>query len=70
MVYWSYKYQTENLEGDRTWVPFLLLGGGYIFPVGPGVSLFVEALWDVLKDENSPYDSSSPFVKMGVGVGL
>ena len=70
MVYWSYKYQTENLEGDRTWVPFLLLGGGYIFPVSPGVSLFVEALWDVLKDENSPYDSSSPFVKMGVGVGL
>ena len=69
-VYWSYKYQTENFEGDRTWVPFIMLGGGYILPVGPNVGLFIEALWDVLQDENSPYSSGSPQIKIGVGVGL
>jgi len=69
-VYWSYKYQTENLEGDRTWVPFLLVGGGYIQPLSPSASLFIEVLWDVLKDDNSPYNSSDPWVKVGVGVGL
>jgi hypothetical protein len=69
-VYWSYKYQTENLEGDRNWVPFVLLGGGYVMPVSASASLFVEVLWDVLRDDNSPYDSSSPFVKVGVGVGF
>jgi hypothetical protein len=69
-AYWSYKYQTENLEGERTWVPFVLVGGGYILPISPAASLFVEVLWDVLKDENSPYDSSQPWVKVGVGVGL
>jgi hypothetical protein len=69
-VYWSYKFQTENLEGDRTWVPFLLVGGGYIQPISPSASLFVEILWDVLKDENSPYNSSDPWIKVGIGVGL
>ena len=69
-VYWSYKYQTENLEGQRTWVPFFLVGGGYIQPISPTASLFVEILWDVLGDDNSPYNSSEPWVKVGVGVGL
>jgi hypothetical protein len=69
-AYWSFKYQTENIEGDRTWVPFLLLGGGYIQPISPSTAIFVEALWDVLRDENSPFDSSSPFISIGVGVGF
>jgi hypothetical protein len=69
-MYWSYKYQTENLEGERTWVPFLLVGGGYIQPVSPSTSVFIEILWDVLNDENSPYDSSDPWISIGVGVGF
>jgi hypothetical protein len=69
-AYWSYKYRTENLEGDRTWVPFLLVGGGYVQPVSPSTSLFVELLWDVLNDKNSPYDSTEPWIKVGVGVGF
>jgi len=69
-AYWSYKYQIEDIEGERRWVPFLLVGGGYIQPISPSTSIFIEALWDVLQDENSPYDSSSPFVSIGVGVGF
>lgn len=69
-MYWSYKYQTENLEGERTWVPFLLLGGGYVQPVSPSTAVFIEILWDVLNDENSPYDASDPWVSIGVGVGF
>jgi len=69
-VYWSYKYQTDNLEGERTWVPFLLVGGGYVQPVSPNTSVFVEVLWDVLKNENSPFNASEPWVSVGVGVGF
>ena len=72
-VYWSYQYQIEkfdNFESERTWVPFLLLGGGYVQPISPSTALFVEVLWDVLNDENSPYDSSSPRISLGVGVGF
>ena len=69
-AYWSYKYQTENIEGDRTWVPFLLVGGGYIQPVSPSTAVFIELLWDVLRDENSPFSSSDPFISIGVGVGF
>lgn len=69
-AYISYKYQTEKLESERSWVPFLLLGGGLVQRAGGRTSLFVEVLWDVLQDDKSPYDSGSPFVSIGVGVGF
>ncbi|GAF90444.1 unnamed protein product [marine sediment metagenome] len=69
-VYNSYKYQTERLETEREWVPFLLLGGGYVQPVSDNAVLFVEVLWDVLRDSDSPYDASDPFVKFGIGIGF
>jgi len=51
-------------------VPFLMLGGGYIQPISPTTSLFVEVLFDVLQDSNSPYDAWTPFVSVGISVGL
>ena len=69
-AYLSYKYKISNLESEREWVPFLLLGGGLVQPTGGRTSLFVEVLWDVLQDANSPYDSSTPFISIGVGVGF
>ena len=69
-AYMSYKYKISNLESDRSWVPFLLLGGGLVQRAGARTSLYVEVLWDVLQDANSPYDSSTPFVSIGVGVGF
>lgn len=69
-AYMSYNYQTANLESERHWVPFLLLGGGLVQRAGARASMYVEVLWDVLQDDNSPYDSGSPFVSIGVGVGF
>jgi len=69
-VYYSYKYQTERIETERKWVPFILVGLGYIQRVGPGSALFVEVLWDVLQHEDSPYSSSDARVKVGIGFGL
>ena len=72
-AYWSYERQTfVNLqpETERTWVPFLLLGGGFAQMVSPNVWVFVEILFDVINDTNSPYTDWDPFVSFGVGVGF
>lgn len=55
---------------ERVWVPFLLLGGGYAQMVSPNVWVFVEVLFDVLQDSNSPYENWDPFVSFGAGVGF
>jgi len=57
-------------DSDRAVVPYLLLGGGFIQPISPAASAYVEILFDVLQDENSPYDSGEPFISFGVGVGF
>ena len=69
-AYFSYKYKVKDFETDRTWVPFLYLGGGYIQPVGPNTSLFVEVLFDVLQDDNSPYEAWDPMISIGVSAGF
>jgi len=69
-AYISYKYQTANFESQREWVPFVLLGGGLIQPLGGRSALIIEVLVDVLQDDNSPYDDWNPFVSIGVGVGF
>jgi hypothetical protein len=69
-AYISYSYKISELESDRLWVPFLLLGGGFMQPMGGRSSLIVEVLFDVLQDGNSPYEKWSPFVSIGVGVGI
>jgi hypothetical protein len=68
--YMSYEYQISGQETDRTWVPFLLVGGGLVQRISPRSAFFVEVLFDVLQDDNSPYDSGEPFVSVGVGVGM
>jgi hypothetical protein len=65
-AYWSY----ERISSERVWVPFLLLGGGFSQLVSPNVWLFVEILFDVINDTNSPYTDWDPFVSFGVGVGF
>jgi len=74
-VYWSYEtivfnQSTQNYESGRDWVPFILLGGGFVQQLGPNTSMFIEVLVDVLNDDNSPYEEWDPFVSFGVGVGF
>jgi hypothetical protein len=75
-AYWSYEnissFNTVNntYNTERYWVPYLLLGGGFSQNVGPNVWLFAEVLFDVINDENSPYESGEPFISFGAGVGF
>ena len=69
-AYMSYKYKSSDIETNREWVPFLLLGGGLIQPVSPRASLFGEVLFDVLRDSNSPYEEWNPFISIGVAAGF
>ncbi|MCK6620247.1 MAG: hypothetical protein HUU32_19680 [Calditrichaceae bacterium] len=69
-AYISYKYKISNLETDREWVPFILLGAGLVQPLGGRSALIIEVLVDVLQDSNSPYEDWNPFVSIGIGVGF
>ena len=69
-AYYSYKFRTENIDGDREWVPFLLLGGGYSQNVGGNTWVYAQALWDVIQDDNSPYKGGEPWISVGVSVGF
>jgi len=69
-AYMSYEYQTANLSSEREWVPFLLLGGGIVQPISPRASFFVEVLFDVLQDDNSPYEEWNPWISVGVAAGF
>jgi hypothetical protein len=69
-AYISYKYKISDYETDRQWVPFILLGGGYLQPLSPRTVLMIEVLVDVLQDSNSPYEQWDPLISIGVGVGF
>jgi hypothetical protein len=57
-------------ESERNWVPFLLLGGGFVQHIGPNASVYAEVLFDVIQDENSPYEDWDPIISIGAGVGF
>ena len=69
-AYMSYEWQTANLSSERDWVPFLLLGGGYVQPISPRASVFIEVLFDVLNDSGSPYEEWTPWFSIGVAAGF
>ena len=66
----NYEMFTSPVSSERDWVPFLLLGGGLSTMVAPRTWAYAEILFDVLQDNNSPYDDWEPFVSVGVGVGF
>jgi len=67
--YVSYEWFDAAGASTRDWVPFLLLGGGFVQRLSPRTSAYAEALFDVLQDSKSPYDSGEPFLRFGVMVG-
>ena len=68
----TYNYEFFYLNGssEREWVPFLLMGGGFIQPLSERTWLNIEILFDVLQDEKSPYDDWVPFFSIGIGAGF
>jgi hypothetical protein len=69
-AYANYGKKTEKVESERFWVPFLYLGAGFYHPVSPKTALFVEVLFDVLQDANSPYSPWTPMISVGVVAGF
>ncbi len=75
-LYAHAEYQAMNYEiftgtsSNREWVPALLLGGGMVKPLGGRSAAYVEVLFDVLQDKNSPYTDWTPVVNVGVSVGF
>lgn len=76
-LYAHAEYQLMNYEiftgpnrSERDWVPALLLGGGFVKPIGPRTSVYAEVLFDVLQDPNYPYEPWDPVVNVGVCVGF
>ncbi len=66
-----YDYNTQNeLISYRENVPFLFLGGGLSQQLGENSWMYVQILFDVLQDKNSPYSSGEPFYSLGFGVGF
>lgn len=69
-----------NVEGSRLtpfaetrpriWVPHLLLGGGYVQPLGGSGTIYIQVLFDVLQDPNSIYANQGPIFGGGVGFGF
>ncbi len=66
----NYEIFTSTTTSQRDWVPFLLVGGGFAQPMGRNAWSYVEVLFDVLNDNQSPYDDGEPFITVGVGVGF
>lgn len=59
-----------GLGSKRTWVPHLLVGGGYREPMGEYSSVYIQVLWEVLNDPNSVYRGLGPIISGGVGIGF
>jgi hypothetical protein len=61
---------SDNYDTERVGVPFLLMGAGYNHNVGNNISVFFEISFDVIQDDNSPFESGDPLFSIGMGVGI
>ncbi|HMT34433.1 MAG TPA: hypothetical protein PKC41_01165 [Chitinophagaceae bacterium] len=66
----SYELTTGKLveHTSRFSVPYVLVGGGFAFPIGERVSFVIYALYDVIQNKLSPY-SGLPVIRGGFNVG-
>jgi hypothetical protein len=64
------RYVVRENAYRRLWVPHLLVGAGYVQPLGGRSSIFFQILFDVLQDPNSVYRNQGPIISGGVGVGF
>lgn len=60
----------NSRSSERGWVPFLFIGGGYSQPITRNTWLTAQVLFDVINDDNSPYNNWEPYYSIGIGVGF
>ncbi|MBP9080370.1 MAG: hypothetical protein KBF80_08975 [Flavobacteriales bacterium] len=63
-------YFNHGFEHGRIWVPHLLVGAGYVQPIGGRSSFYLQVLFEVLQDPNSYYVGQGPILSGGVGIGF
>lgn len=63
------RYNTSGLK-ERNLVPLLYVGGGYRQYVSERSFVSFRVLFDVLKNQNSPYKDWYPLYSIGFGVGI
>jgi hypothetical protein len=71
----NYNLRFQDVPGgqvyeERTWVPFLFMGAGLSQQVGGSTYAYVQVLYDVLQDENSPYSNNELFWSVGIVAGF
>jgi len=66
----QYRTPGGDIEEERNWVPFLFIGGGISQPLGGTAFAYVQILFDVLQDDNSPYANGEPFWSVGIVAGF
>lgn len=64
--------EVYNLDGsrNRVWIPMALLGVGLSQKISDNVFVNLQVLFDVLQDQNSPYQGGDPLFSAGIGVGF
>ncbi|MCK3684400.1 hypothetical protein [Maribellus sp. YY47] len=66
----NYEFQSVYTGSNRDWVPFLFVGGGFSQPISKNTWINAQLLFDVIQDENSPFEDWEPFYTIGIGVGF
>ena len=67
----EFEYISIDLGEERELVPFLLVGAGYVRPLGPKTAFIVEVLVDLIRDDRArQYRDVEPRINMGIGVGF
>lgn len=75
-LYLHTEFSLVNLEHytlnqkDRSFVPFLYVGGGYRQLLTNRSFVTFQVLFDVIQDKNSPYNSWEPIYSVGFGVDI
>lgn len=68
--YMNYELNASLIGDKREWVPFLFVGGGFSQPISNTTWLNAQILFDVIQDENSPFEDWEPFYSVGIGIGF
>jgi hypothetical protein len=68
--YMNYEFNASLIGDKRQWVPFLFVGGGFSQPISNTTWLNAQVLFDVIQDENSPFEDWEPFYSVGIGIGF